>query len=413
MSNVAYKVHNLRVIDNIGCSMQNREANIYPAYLGFDSSLIDTPAYVVSEALLKHNLEILAKLQEETGVRILLAQKCFSMYHLYPLIEKYLFGTASSGLFEARLAHEHFHGENHVYSPAYKAEDMQELAKICEHVIFNSFNQVEKFASMVKLHKHQVGLRINPEHSTQTRAIYDPCSPTSRLGVRVAEFKEVFETQPELIELIDGLHMHTLCEQNSDALEETVEVLINKFGKWLPKFKWINLGGGQLITKENYDIERLKRVIKRLQEKYNFTVYLEPGEAVALNAGFLVSTVMEIQHSINGISNVIIDASAACHMPDVLEMPYRPDVIGDTPTGKYKYRLGSMTCLAGDVIGEYAFDRPLHEGDKIIFTDMAIYTMVKNNTFNGMPLPKIIADSEGAYKTIRSFDYTDFKSRLS
>ena len=413
MSNVAYKVQNLRLINNVECGMQNGELKLNPAFLDFDFSLIDTPAYVISEELLRRNLEILARVQEETGARILLAQKCFSMYYFYPLIEKYLFGTASSGLFEARLAHEYFHGENHVYSPAYKAEDMQELAKICEHVIFNSFNQVEKFASMVKSHKHQVGLRINPEHSTQTHAIYDPCSPTSRLGVRLAEFKEIADSQPDLIKLIDGLHMHTLCEQNADALEETVEVLIKNFGKWLKKCKWLNLGGGHLITKSNYDIERLKRVIKRLQSQYNLTIYLEPGEAIALNAGFLVSTVLEVQRPINGISNVIIDASAACHMPDVLEMPYRPDVIGDTLAGKYKYRFGSMTCLAGDVIGEYSFDAPLKEGDRIIFTDMAIYTMVKNNTFNGMPLPDIIAvDREGTLQKVRSFGYADFKSRL-
>ena len=369
---------------------------------------IPTPAYVISEELLEKNLKMLSKLQQDTGVKILLAQKCFSMFYFYPLIEKYLAGTAASGLFEARLAHEHFNGENHVFCPAYKVDEIEEIANICEHVIFNSFRQVEKFANIVKSHNHQVGLRINPEHSTQTHAIYDPCSPTSRLGVRLADFK------PEMIELIDGLHMHTLCEQNSDSLEETVDVLIEKFGQYLPKFKWINLGGGHLITRNDYDIERLKRVINLLQTQYNLTVYLEPGEAIALNAGFLVSTVMEIQSSVDGISNVIIDASAACHMPDVLEMPYRPEVIGDIPNGKYKYRLGSMTCLAGDVIGEYAFDKPLHEGDKIIFTDMAIYTMVKNNTFNGMPLPIIIAvDSEGAYKVVRSFDYMDFKSRLS
>ncbi|MBR1858684.1 MAG: carboxynorspermidine decarboxylase [Selenomonadaceae bacterium] len=378
------------------------------------SENIPTPAYVVSESLLRKNLEILSSLQQDTGVKILLAQKCFSMFYFYPLIEKYLSGTAASGLYEARLAHEHFRGENHVFSPAYKVDEIDEIASICEHVIFNSFRQVEKFASNVKSHNHQVGLRINPEHSTQTHAIYDPCSPTSRLGVRLVEFKEIADTKPELIDLIDGLHMHTLCEQNSDALDETVDVLINNFGQWLPKFKWINLGGGHLITKDDYDIDRLKRVINRLQTKYNFTVYLEPGEAIALNAGFLVSTVMEIQRPIDEVSNVIIDASAACHMPDVLEMPYRPEVIGDVPNGKYKYRLGSMTCLAGDVIGEYAFNKPLNEGDKIIFTDMAIYTMVKNNTFNGMPLPTIIVvDSEDGCKIIRSFNYSDFKSRLS
>ena len=375
---------------------------------------LKTPAYVISESLLKHNLEILSRLQEKTGVKVLLAQKCFSMFYFYPLIEKYLSGTAASGLFEARLANEYFHGENHVFSPAYKAEEIEEIAKICEHVIFNSFRQVEKFANVVKSHNHQVGLRINPEHSTQTHAIYDPCSPTSRLGVRLAEFEDIAKNQPELIEMLDGLHMHTLCEQNSDALEETVDVLIKKFDRWLGQFKWINLGGGHHITRADYDIERLKRCISRLQKEYYLTVYLEPGEAVAMNAGFLVSTVLEVQRLINGISNVIVDASAACHMPDVIEMPYRPDVIGDNPNGKYKYRLGSMTCLAGDVIGEYSFDKPLNEGDRIIFTDMAIYTMVKNNTFNGMPLPNIVAiDKEGNMKKIREFGYEDFKYRLS
>lgn len=375
---------------------------------------LPTPSYVISESLLRHNLEILSNLQNETGVKILLAQKCFSMFYFYPLIERYLSGTAASGLFEAKLAHEHFKGENHVFAPAYKAEEIEEIASICEHVIFNSFRQVEKFADIVKSKNHQIGLRINPEHSTQTHAIYDPCSPTSRLGVRVAEFKEVVENQPKLLEILDGLHIHTLCEQNSNALEETVDVLIDKFGKWLPKFKWINLGGGQLITKSDYDIKRLKKIIKHLQDRFNLVVYLEPGEAVALDAGFLVSTVLEIHKPINGISNVIIDASAACHMPDVIEMPYRPDIIGDVPNGKYKYRFGSMTCLAGDVIGEYAFDNPLKEGDKIIFKDMAIYTMVKNNTFNGMNLPKIIAvDENNNFKVVRGFEYEDFKYRLS
>lgn len=412
MSNMACKVQNLRLLDNT-FNVQNREASVNPAFLDFDCSSIETPAYVISETLLQRNLEILASVQKETGAKILLAQKCFSMFYFYPLIEKYLCGTAASGLFEARLAHEHFHGENHVYSPAYKAKDMQELSKICEHVIFNSFNQVEKFAPMVKAHHHQVGLRINPEHSTQTHAIYDPCSPTSRLGVRLAEFKEIAETRPDLINQIDGLHMHTLCEQDSDALEETVNVLVANFGKWLKKFKWLNLGGGHHITRDGYDIERLKRCINQLQSQYKLQIYLEPGEAIAMNAGFLVSTVLEVHKPINGISNVIVDASAACHMPDVIEMPYRPDVIGDKLNGKYKYRLGSMTCLAGDVIGTYAFDMPLNEGDQIIFTDMAIYTMVKNNTFNGMPLPAIIAvDKSGNLQEVRSFGYEDFKSRL-
>ncbi|MBR1397194.1 MAG: carboxynorspermidine decarboxylase [Selenomonadaceae bacterium] len=379
----------------------------------FNFSLIKTPSYVISESLLRHNLEILSRLQNETGVKVLLAQKCFSMYYFYPLISKYLTGTAASGLFEAQLANEYFNGENHVFAPAYKDNEIEKIASMCEHIIFNSFRQVEKFAPVVKQNNHQVGLRINPEHSTQTHAIYDPCAPKSRLGVRLAEFQNVAKSKPELVDMLDGLHMHTLCEQNSDALKETVDVLIKNFDQWLHKIKWINLGGGHHITKPDYDIERLKRVIKRLQDNYGVTVYLEPGEAVAMNAGFLVSTVLEIQESIDNISNVIIDASAACHMPDVIEMPYRPDVIGDVPDGKYKYRLGSMTCLAGDVIGEYAFNEPLNEGDKIIFTDMAIYTMVKNNTFNGMPLPSIIAvDESGNINIVREFGYEDFKQRL-
>ncbi len=375
---------------------------------------ISTPAYVIDESLLRRNLEILSKLQNESGVKILLAQKCFSMFYFYPLIEKFLSGTAASGLYEAKLANEFFHGENHVFSPAYKSDEIDEISKICEHVIFNSFRQIEKFSSVVKKYNHQIGLRINPEHSTQSHAIYDPCSPASRLGVRVAEFKEIAENNPELLKKIDGLHMHTLCEQNSDALDETVEVLIKNFGDWIANFKFINLGGGHLITKSDYDIERLKKIIHRLQKIFNLQIYLEPGEAIALDAGFLISSVMEIQKEIDGVKNVIIDASAACHMPDVLEMPYRPQIVGENPLGKFKYRLGSVTCLAGDVIGEYSFDKPLNEDDKIIFTDMAIYTMVKNNTFNGIPLPTIYAiDNEGALKKIRSFDYSDFKNRLS
>ena len=377
---------------------------------------LPTPYYLISEKLLRRNLELLSKLQDDTGSKVLLAQKCFSMFYFYPLIEKYLSGTAASGLFEARLAKEYFHGENHVFAPAYRDDEIEEIAAICEHVIFNSFKQVEKFAGLVKSKNHSVGIRLNPEHSTQTHAIYDPCAPTSRLGVRLAEFKEIAESKPDLIDLIDGIHLHTLCEQNSDALEETLIALESKFGQWLNKFKWINLGGGHHITRADYDIDRLKRCIKHLQDKYKLTVYLEPGEAVALNAGFLISTVLEVQRPIDGVSNVIIDASAACHMPDVIEMPYRPEITGAGKVGdkKYNYRFGSATCLAGDVIGEYSFDNPIIEGDKIIFEDMAVYTMVKNNTFNGMKLPTIVVlDEQDNFKIIRDFCYEDFKMRLS
>lgn len=369
---------------------------------------IETPAYIIDEKLLTRNLEILADIQKSTGAKILLAQKCFSAYYFYPLIKKYLSGTASSGLHEAKLSKEFFGGENHVYAPAFKDSEIEELAEICDHVIFNSFRQVEKFADKVK----SAGLRINPEHSTQKVLIYDPCSKNSRLGVRIDEFKSVSN---DLLEKLDGLHFHALCEQNSDALEETVDAVEKNFGEYLYKMKWLNLGGGHHITKKNYDIERLKKIICRLKNKYGVEIYLEPGEAVALDAGFLVATVLEIQKLRDGVQNAIIDASAACHMPDVLEMPYRPEIIGAAEIGvkKFNYRFGGATCLAGDIIGEYSFDNPLHEGDQITFCDMAIYTMVKNNTFNGMNLPTIYAKTlNGELKLIKNFGYEDFKSRL-
>lgn len=369
---------------------------------------LETPAYVIDEKLLVQNLEILAEVQKSTGAKILLAQKCFSAYHFYPLIRKYLGGTASSGLYEARLSKEFFGAENHVYAPAYKDSEMAELAEICDHVIFNSFAQVEKFASRVK----SAGLRINPEHSTQKISIYDPCSKNSRLGVRIDEFKSA---PRDLIAKLDGLHFHTLCEQNSDALEETVDAVEKNFGEYLYQMKWLNLGGGHHITKKDYDIARLKKIIRHLKNKYGVEIYLEPGEAVALDAGFLVATVLEIQKLHGGVQNAIIDASAACHMPDVLEMPYTPKILGAAEIGvkKFNYRFGGATCLAGDIIGEYSFDEPLRDGDEIIFCDMAIYTMVKNNTFNGVKLPAIYAKTlNGDFQLLKNFGYDDFKSRL-
>ncbi len=381
---------------------------------------VPTPSYVISEPLLKRNLEILKALQDETGVRILLAQKCFSMYHFYPLIRQYLSGTTASGLYEAKLGMEEMGKENHVFSPAYRKEDMAEIAELCDHVIFNSFRQAERFAHLVREKGHSCGLRVNPQHSTQEHPIYDPCSPGSRMGVTADEFRIRIETQPELLDLLDGIHMHTLCEQGADALAETMEAMEEKFSEWLPRMKWINLGGGHHITRKGYDLVLLKKCIRHLQEKYHVTVYLEPGEAVALDAGWLVAEVLEVQDPVRDaegieIRNAILDTSAACHMPDVLEMPYRPPVICSGKAGEkaYTYRFGGPTCLAGDIIGEYSFDEPLLEGSRVIFGDMAIYTMVKNNTFNGMPLPSIISVNEKhEWKVVRSFGYEDFKSRL-
>lgn len=387
-------------------------------------SELPTPCYVVDERRIEDNLKILQGVMERTGARILLAQKAFSMYALYPLVGKYLCGATASGLYEARLCAEEMcrplaasgrKPENHIFSPAYRQEDFEEILEYCDHIVFNSWKQVEKFGMRAKAAGKSIGLRINPECSTQEgHAIYDPCAPGSRLGVTKEKFaedaeKSVFPAK-SLLQLLDGLHFHTLCEQDADALEKTLDAVEERFGEYLSGMKWINFGGGHHITREGYDIPRLERCIRRMQEKYGLTVYLEPGEAVALNAGFLVCSVLEIQGE-----NAILDTSAACHMPDVLEMPYRPPLQSSGLPGEkpYTYRLGGPTCLAGDIIGEYSFDRVLGEGDRLVFEDMAIYTMVKNNTFNGMPLPDIVLqERSGECRIVKRFDYGDFKRRI-
>lgn len=371
---------------------------------------VSTPAYVVDEKALLHNLEILKGVQDRTGCSILLAQKAFSMYACYPLIAKYLKGAAASGLFEARLAHEEFQGENHVFNPAFQDKEFAELLQYCDHFVFNSTAQWKKFKARALAAHKECGLRINPEHSTQDHAIYDPCSPLSRLGARISEIK------PEDLDGLTGLHFHTLCEQGAEPLAETLEAVEEKFGQFLPRMKWINFGGGHHITKAGYNIPLLEKCISRMQDKYGLRVYLEPGEAVALNAGFLVAEVLEIvQGPKRELPVAILDASAACHMPDVIEMPYRPPLhdSGEKGEKRYSYMLAGATCLAGDNIGIYSFDEPLQAGQRLLFEDMAIYTMVKNNTFNGMPLPNIYyVDSQGNQKLIKSFGYNDFKCRL-
>ena len=369
---------------------------------------VPTPAYVVMEELLRRNLAVLRDLQQETGAHVLLAQKAFSMFRFYPLIAEYLAGSAASGLFEARLAYEEMPGkENHVFSPAFKAEDMAEIVKIADHIVFNSFAQWEKYGEFALKHGCACGLRINPEHSTQEHAIYDPCSAGSRLGVKCGDFR------PDKMEGLTGLHFHTLCEQGAEPLAETLEAVEEKFGAWLPQMEWINFGGGHHITREGYDIDLLKRCIMRMQTKYGLKVYIEPGEAIALDAGFLVAEVLEIVE--NDTPVAILDTSAACHMPDVIEMPYRPPVLGAGEAGEkpFTYTFAGPTCLAGDTIGTYSFDAPLAASRRVVFGDMAIYTMVKNNTFNGMPLPNIIAVSpSGEWEIVREFGYEDFKMRL-
>lgn len=375
---------------------------------------VSTPSYVIDERLLKANLEKLGGLMKETGCSILLAQKSFSHYGSYPLISKYLSGTTASGLFEAKLGKEYMgEKEVHVYSPAYKEEDFPEIMQASDHIVFNSPTQWEKFKGVVadfskrNQKKMSCGIRVNPEYAKVETECYNPCGLYSRLGVT----KEVLDTMD--LTGIEGLHFHTMCEQNSDVLAETLQVVEEKFSHVLPQMKWINFGGGHHITREDYDTNTLIKCIRHMQDTYGLKVYIEPGEAIALNAGFLVSTVLDIVE--NGRSIAVLDTSAACHMPDVLEMPYRPEVIGAGKLGEkpYEYRFGGPTCLAGDIIGDYSFDAPLKVGDRVVFCDMAIYSMVKNNTFNGMPLPAIYRYSEEEGLILaKQFGYEDFKERL-
>ena len=379
--------------------------------MDFPIDQIPSPAYVIDERLLCKNLAVLDRVQQEAGCKILLAQKGFSLYHTYPLIGQTLAGVASSSLFEARLGYEEMGGEVHIFSPAYRPDEFDDILHYCDHIVFNSFSQWKTFRSRVEkarnLRKIECGIRINPEYSEIETEIYNPCAPYSRLGVTLENF------DPDELEGIDGLHFHTLCEQDADALAHTLPIVEEKFGPYLHRMKWLNLGGGHHITRPGYDIDTLIRCIRSLRNKYGLEIYLEPGEAIALHTGYLVCTVLDTLR--NGMDLAILDTSAACHMPDVLEMPYRPPLLGaGKPKEKpFTYRLGGPTCLAGDVIGDYSFDHRLHPGDKLVFGDMAHYTMVKNNTFNGINLPAIALYREGkGVEILKTFWYEDFKSRL-
>ncbi len=372
---------------------------------------IKTPCYIVDEQLLIKNLEILKHVQDKTGAKILLATKAFSMFSTFNTIGKYLKGVTSSSLFEARLGYEEMQKEVHIYAPAYKEEDFDEIMEYSDHIVFNSFSQINLYKNKIKAFnkKIDIGLRVNPEYSEIETAIYNPCAKYSRMGVTI----DNFEQNLDFIKDIDGLHFHTMCEQNSDTLKRTLDIFEQKFGKYIKDMKWINFGGGHHITREDYDLQTLIDCILYIKDKYNVEVYLEPGEAIALNAGFLVAKVLDIIN--NDMDIAILDTSATCHMPDVIEMPYTPKIIGALGANelKYTYRLAAPTCLSGDIIGDYSFKNPLQIGDKVIFCDMAIYTMVKNNTFNGINLPSIYLKTNEDMKLIKEFDYFDFKNRLS
>ena len=376
-----------------------------------DFSALPTPCFVVDEALLVKNLALLKEIGDRTGAKILLAQKAFSMYSTYPLLAQYLCGTTASSLFEARLGAEEMpRREVHIFSPAYKEADFAQIVQICDHIVFNTPAQWQRFRPMVKASGRQLscGLRINPEYAEVETDLYNPCIPGSRMGTTADKLSA------GLPDGLDGLHFHTMCEQNADTLWRTLDAVEEKFGRYLGQLRWLNFGGGHHITRADYDIELLERCITRMRDRYDLQIYLEPGEGVVLNTGFLVAEVLDIME--NGMQIAILDTSAACHMPDVLEMPYRPEVIGAGKPGElpYTYRFAGPTCLAGDVIGDYSFRAPLQSGDRVVFCDMALYSMVKTNTFNGINLPSIaLRRQDGTFEIVRQFGYEDFKGRLS
>ena len=381
--------------------------------MALDITNIPTPCYVCEEKLLQKNLDLLNYIQLESGAKILLALKAYSMWSTFAQVGKVLHGTAASGLWEAKLGREEMNREVHTFSPAFIEEEIDEICEISEHVIFNSFSQWKRFRDRVKSVK--CGIRINPQYSEVTPEIYNPCVLGSRFGVTKEHFDREVEADLTILNGISGLHFHTHCEQNSDVLERTLVHIEQKFGKYIKNLEWINFGGGHHITRKDYDIKKLIKIIKKFKAKYNnIEIYLEPGEAIGWQVGFLIASVIDIVN--NGMNIAILDISASNHMPDCLEMPYRPDIrgSGEVSEFEYNYRLGGPTCLAGDVIGDYSFKELLKIGDKLIFEDMIHYTFVKSNTFNGIKLPSLgIWTKDDEFKLVKKFTYEDYKNRLS
>jgi len=384
------------------------------AFRKVDLSQVPSPCHVLHRGLLEQNLRILRSVMDRSGAKVLLALKGFAQFSEAKLISKYLAGTTASGIHEALLGREEFGGEVHAYSPAFKDEEFADLLRVADHISFNSPTQWKrhKAAAQAAGRKLSFGLRVNPEHAEVDVELYNPCAAGSRLGTLRSEIKSAAD-----LDGLEGLHFHTMCQQGSDVLERTVAAFEAKFGEFIPQMKWVNFGGGHHITREGYDLERLIRVITGFRQRWgqHIQVYLEPGEAIGIGTGVLVGTVLDLVH--NGVDIAIIDVSATCHMPDTLEMPYRADIMDADLPGKlpHTYRLGSVTCLAGDVIGDYSFPAPLKIGQRLVFMDMSHYTFVKNTTFNGVPLPAIASfdPASGQTQVVRRFGYADYKNRLS
>ncbi len=371
---------------------------------------LPSPCWLLEEKKLIENLETIAYVKAQSGAKVLLALKGYALWKSFDTLRPYLDGCCASGLYEAKLAAEAFGKEVHTYSPAYKAEEIETIAGISHHMVFNTPSQFHRFAKKAKEINPNLslGLRVNPEYSASPKEIYNPCGLYSRLGTTLENFDET------LLPRLDGLHFHALCEQDSTALEAVLENFEEKFGRYLSQMKWVNFGGGHHITKKGYDLDKLITLIKTFKTKYNVEVYLEPGEAIGWETGVLVATVLDIVH--NGIDIAILDTSAEAHMPDTIIMPYRAEVRGAGKAGEkpYTYRLGGNTCLAGDIMGDYSFDAPLQIGDKIVFEDQMHYTMVKATTFNGIELPDIAVERcDGTIEILKTFGYEDFKNRLS
>ena len=386
--------------------MMTTQAGDAGAFRDFDLSRVPTPCFVVDEKAIERNLTILRDVADQSGAHVLSALKAFSMFSLAPLVRQYLGGTCASGIFEARLGREEYGGEVATFCAGYKDQDIDEILSLSDHIIFNSPTQKDRFLDKARAAGVQVGLRINPEHSEGEIPKYDPCAPCSRLGTPISQLNA------EVMQSVDGLHMHTLCEQGVEPLMRTWSAVEFKLQPYIGDLKWINFGGGHHITRADYDTEVLIALIKDIRSKYGLDVYLEPGEAVALDAGILVGEILDLPQ--NGMNLAITDISATCHMPDVIEAPYRPALLDEADTG-HTYRLGGPSCLAGDVIGDYTWEQPLKIGQRFAFLDQAHYSMVKTNTFNGVPLPTIaLWNSEtDELNLIRQFGYEDFKERLS